>query len=127
MATAARPAPSGQNNFRGWLESEFVRVAARRQHGQWYAVAEDFGVVAVAPTEADSHREVLARTELYLRSYWQDGFTYRDAWRPVSPATRYRHIFWGFVARATQRLPINVSFAEESRALLPLTFTDTNS
>jgi hypothetical protein len=126
MATAPRIAAPSRDDFLDWLPSPLIRVAAYRQHDQWYAVAEDFNIVGVAATPAEAKVEVAQLVEATLRSYFRDGLTYRDAWRPIPWHTRAKHIVRGLIARGFQPIPIRVRlpFAEESQLLLPVALSN---
>jgi hypothetical protein len=120
MGTFTRPVvASHEDPFLQWLDSEFIRVAAHRKHDQWYAIAEDFDIVGMGPTEAAAHREVAGLVEAYLRSFHRDGLRYRDAWRPVPLRLRLRNMLVGLIARGLQPTPVRIPFGEESRTLLP--------
>jgi hypothetical protein len=129
MATVTGGAQKSEapDNFVEWLDSERIRVSARRRHGQWYAEAEDFAVVAIGDTEDAAVREVAKLTEAYLRSYFEDGLTYRDAWRGGKRRRRVWNIVVGLVARMLAALGAQPPFAEEDRVPLPVAFQTRNA
>jgi hypothetical protein len=126
MATAQTPATSHsrEDDFLDWLESPFIRVAAYRQHGQWYAIAEDFDVVGIGKTELAAYRTVAEMTEAYLRTFHREHRTYADAWRKIPFRARLVNIVRGLVARSLQRTQLQLPFAEETRWPLPVAFSD---
>jgi hypothetical protein len=108
--------------FFEWLESPFVRVAGFRKHGQWYAVAEDYNIAGMGPTEEAAYRDVAVLVEAYLRSCYRQGLTYKDSWRRVSRIKKLLYALRSTLARALRdRAP--APLAEEGRFLLPLNGT----
>ena len=70
------------DRFAAWVDSHMVRVSLTRQHGQWYAVADDFGIAGVGRTKAAALRDAVGLVDTYLRSYFLGGRPYQEALRP---------------------------------------------
>ncbi len=104
--------------FWEWVDSPFIRVAATRRHGQWYAVAEDFRIAGGGATEADAYRDLAKLVFAYLRDCQREGMDYWDTMRRIPR----RRKLWNVVRSAVARLLRGRSpqpFAEEGRFLLP--------
>lgn len=65
--------------FSAWLESPVIHVVIRRQHDQYYATADRFGIAGVGATKAAALRDVAGLVEAYLRSYFDEGRPFVDA------------------------------------------------
>lgn len=74
--------PAPRDEFTAWLDSPVARVTRHRAHGQWYVVAEDFGIAGVGATQADAYWDVAGLLDAYLRSCFADGLSYQEALRP---------------------------------------------
>lgn len=108
--------------FLDWLESPFIRVAGFRKHGQWYAVAEDYSIAGMCPTEEAAYRDMSALVEAYLRSCHREGLSYRDSKRRAPRTKKLVYVLGSMLARALRhRAP--APLAEEGRFLLPLNGT----
>jgi hypothetical protein len=74
------------DDFAAWLGSPLVRVSLIRQHDQWYAVAKDFGIAGVGPTQQAARASAASVLLAYLRACHADG-------RPFEQTLRRRPIF----------------------------------
>jgi hypothetical protein len=74
--------------FAEWLPSLVIHVSVTRQHGQFYAVAKEFGIAGVGPTEDAACSNVARLIETYLRSYFREGRPYQDALKPAARRRR---------------------------------------
>jgi hypothetical protein len=104
--------------FASWLGSPVIRVSLRRSHGQWYAVARDFGIAGVGRSQADAYRDVLRLVEAYLQAVFADGRPYTDAMRPM-PNGRPLRAFITSVHRGLMRAQSRIAPGREREVVLP--------
>lgn len=83
------PAEPQEDPFWRWLERRTVRLAVKRQHDQWYAIAPDFDLAGVGVSEDAAALDALRATYSYLRQHHRAGHTYREALRPVPFRVRF--------------------------------------
>lgn len=122
MSTVTATTPA--DPFLDWLESPFIRVAGLRRHGQWYAIAEDYNIAGMGPTEEAAYLDVAVLVDAYLRSCHREGLSYREAWRRVPRRKKLMNVLRSTLARALrERAP--APLAEEGRFLLPTTLNGT--
>lgn len=95
-----------QQSFRSWLESTVFDVAVRRQHDQFYAVAERFDVAGVGKTEDEALRDLAGLLDAYLRSYFGEGRPFSEAVRAQSSSREIslQGGLVGFVSQIVQRV-----------------------
>lgn len=114
MQSAAR------DDFTAWLGSPIIRVSTTRQHGQWYACADAFGIAGTGSTKAAAYRKVGEMVEAYLRTYYIEGRTFDEATRARN---RPRPKPWTATARQIgqllERIPLPWSHARKSDMVLP--------
>jgi predicted YcjX-like family ATPase len=104
--------------FWEWVEQPLIRTASVRENGQWYAVAEDYGIASAAQTEAEAYRELARMVEAYLRSCQRDGMDFWATMRRLPKWTKFKLLarsVWTRARRGRGREPLG----EEGRFLLP--------
>jgi len=80
-----------------------IRVSVTRDHGQYYACAEDFGIAGMGPTRGAALRDLAGLVDAYLRSYFAEGRSYEDALRRTTGPYPWDAIVAG-VRHALERL-----------------------
>jgi predicted YcjX-like family ATPase len=124
MSTTAAPDTQRTDPFWEWVQQPLIRVASRREHGQWYAIAEDYGIASTGTTEAEAYRDLARMVEAYLRSCYRDGMEFWATMRRLSKWTKLKLLVRSILARALRgRAP--EPLGEEGRFLLPDTLDGT--
>jgi hypothetical protein len=68
-----------------------MHVWCRKEHGQWYVLAEEFDITGMGDTEEAAYQDMLGLLAAYLSSHYADGASFEDAMRPI-PAKLKRQI-----------------------------------
>jgi hypothetical protein len=108
-----------------WLPDDFdFRVATRREHGEWFALAVDFDVTGKGPTRSAAVRQMSELLGIYLAAYLIDGARFTDTVRPVPARLRLRIQVEDALGRALGRLirhmDGSLSLARENNYILPV-------
>lgn len=98
VAPRAGAGQADPEEFLDWLGSRVVKVYLIREHGQWYAVVEDFGLSGVGKSQNAALSDVTGLVEAYLRSYYEEGRPYHEALRQPKKSV------WTLAARVVARL-----------------------
>lgn len=108
-------------SFTDWLEPMWLRVVTSRDHGQWYATAEDFGVVGAGESE-DAALDNLGRVLCaYLHDFYSRDLPLTAALRPSSRLDPTLRTLMGTVRRLARRL-VRRGLSNSHNRTVPLRF-----
>lgn len=113
----------GQRNddsFAEWLEPISVQILVARDHGQWYATAEDFGVVGAGESESAALRNLGRVLAAYLHDFYGRGRPFKASLRSSS-ASAHPSLRGGFgaIARLVYE-PVTRWLSKSHRRTVPL-------
>lgn len=110
-ATTDKRPPELPDEFFDWLGSPMVRVVASYDHryGQWEALAEDYRVASMGPTEVAAIRDLEGLLTARLLAYYEKGIAWEKTLRPQPRRRKLWNALRSIVARAAhQRRPFPV-------------------
>jgi hypothetical protein len=103
-----------------WLPDDLdFRVATKREHERWFALAIDFDITGTGATRAAAVRQMGELLSAYLAAYLVDGASFGNAIRPVPASMRIRMRFESALAKAVRRLDDRIPLSREDNYLLP--------
>lgn len=121
MATIEHTSQSEDvTRFAAWLPDEVeVRVALKREHGQWFALQMDFDITGTGGTRGAAVRESFELLIAYLHAHFEEGAEFSDAYRPVPRRLRAQIVLESAAARSLRHVTSRLPLANESTYSLP--------
>lgn len=104
-----------------WIPDDFdLRVATKREHGEWFALAVDFDITGKGATRATAVRQMADLLGLYLAAYLIDDVDFSNTLRPVPTRMRLRIQTEDAIGRLTRHINGKVPLSRENNYLLPV-------
>jgi hypothetical protein len=104
-----------------WFPDDFdVRVATKRENGEWFALAVDFDITGKGATRSTALRQMVDLLSLYLAAYLVDNADFSDTLRPVPARLRLRLQAEDALGRLTRHIGGKLSLARENNYILPV-------
>lgn len=108
-------------SIEAWIPDDFdLRVATKRENGEWFALAVDFDVTGKGSTRQAAVRQMGDLIGLYLAAYFVDHEAFASAIRPVPLQMRFRIQAEDFVSRLVRRIDAGVRLSREDNYILPV-------
>jgi len=104
-----------------WVPDDFdLRVATKRENGEWFALAVDFDITGKGTTRATAVRQMADLLSLYLAAYVMENADFSATLRPIPVRLRLRIQAEDALWRLTRHIGAKLSLSRENNYILPV-------